>query len=615
MSPRHSHLHIRTGGSWACEARLKLLHSIDGILLEEERSLQDSVSRICDAIESALSVHCTAYAILGDNCLPVAGTDLDNAAGRAFPLPEPVRSAVAHGVPVASDPSGEHVYLHTHATPHLQLLLTLREHSHRPHPADLGTEDCTTFLAILASQIGLVLACAERAAFARMKEALIGDVLANELKPARCWKAIVTHIAALSAGTAPFAVPPPLLVQIFTYTGGDRFLVLRASQDWDDTRHPRQGTVSAMTIPLRLEATPLGVLVERNLDYLSINPTEKAQDRDVPYILGDRAPQSELALPVRHAGDLVGILNLEHPAPDAFNQYQREMLRCAALVVAPVVHALVSHEYHRRSRELASEYVMTKLLRRMAFTYRHKTGQLLLNSRIAITALEKAVDASNADAMTPLNELRGFLTDFQNRSKTFLRELPCYVVYGETDTCAAIREAIGEFDPDSLREHEGVTIDFRPLAPAPSVYASPMLREHICNLVHNSIEALEEAQRKPGQISITMHREGIRDAQEEEGASPARICVRIVDNAGGVSSEIEDRLFDFGFTTRSTRGGTGFGLPAAREYLQSIGGRLEMDNRPGVGMTVTMYLDEYTPDYHEHVSERELGKGGGNVRS
>jgi PAS domain S-box-containing protein len=70
--------------------------------------------------------------------------------------------------------------------------------------------------------------------------------------------------------------------------------------------------------------------------------------------------------------------------------------------------------------------------------------------------------------------------------------------------------------------------------------------------------------------------------------SYARLTVR--DNGPGMAPHVLERAFEPFFTTSIARGGTGLGLPTARDALERAGGAIELRSAIGAGTTATMVL-------------------------
>jgi signal transduction histidine kinase len=68
------------------------------------------------------------------------------------------------------------------------------------------------------------------------------------------------------------------------------------------------------------------------------------------------------------------------------------------------------------------------------------------------------------------------------------------------------------------------------------------------------------------------------------GAGPASWCFEVADDGGGLPPGDEQVIFD-PFSTGSSRGGTGLGLPIVRGIARAHGGEAGAVNRPGQGVT------------------------------
>jgi signal transduction histidine kinase len=67
-----------------------------------------------------------------------------------------------------------------------------------------------------------------------------------------------------------------------------------------------------------------------------------------------------------------------------------------------------------------------------------------------------------------------------------------------------------------------------------------------------------------------------------------RCRIEISDSGPGISPTIREKLFTPFFTTKAR--GTGLGLSTAKQFMESHGGRINIDCPPGGGTTVTLEL-------------------------
>lgn len=105
----------------------------------------------------------------------------------------------------------------------------------------------------------------------------------------------------------------------------------------------------------------------------------------------------------------------------------------------------------------------------------------------------------------------------------------------------------------------------------PCVYADQIkLKQAVLNLIKNSAEA--------GSTYIII----------ETHAAGSHVQIAIIDNGGGISAELVDKVFDL-FTT-SKKQGSGLGLAITKQIIECHDGTLELNNQPGKGCTFTIEL-------------------------
>ena len=108
------------------------------------------------------------------------------------------------------------------------------------------------------------------------------------------------------------------------------------------------------------------------------------------------------------------------------------------------------------------------------------------------------------------------------------------------------------------------------------------IKDVIYNLVDNAIAAIKRAKRKKGQLSVATSIVILNRIQYIE--------IIIQDNGDGIRSEIQDRIFEQGFTTRGRDGGTGMGLFVANEIIADYGGKISVGSKVGLGTIFKTYI-------------------------
>lgn len=134
-----------------------------------------------------------------------------------------------------------------------------------------------------------------------------------------------------------------------------------------------------------------------------------------------------------------------------------------------------------------------------------------------------------------------------------------------------LRESIELLDPMLQKNQVSLTTE---LSPNPlMVQADPdQLKQVFLNLLQNAIEALGD--------------EGIVRVGSTESLTHARVVIE--DNGPGIPEELQDKIFDSFFTTKSA--GTGLGLPISRSIIQEHGGTLVIDSKPSQGTRLSIEL-------------------------
>jgi len=120
----------------------------------------------------------------------------------------------------------------------------------------------------------------------------------------------------------------------------------------------------------------------------------------------------------------------------------------------------------------------------------------------------------------------------------------------------------------------------------------------VMNLCHNAVEAIGD---QSGSIKLLLSRVemGQKTALEKlpEGAV-GTVRLEICDNGPGISSEIQQRIFEPFFSTKPVGKGTGLGLAIVQNWVGESDGRVTLQSDLGQGSCFTLLFPEY-PDTTE----------------
>ena len=156
------------------------------------------------------------------------------------------------------------------------------------------------------------------------------------------------------------------------------------------------------------------------------------------------------------------------------------------------------------------------------------------------------------------------------------------------DPSAATSASLSDIAAEAIRIYEprcnaaGIRIE-RHLEPSPGIVVRKgEIMQVISNLITNAIYAMPSG----GTLSIA-----VKDLSPDNGNGNG-VVLSVEDTGIGISKEQLPRIFDAFYTTRSNIG-TGIGLFVARQFIESHGGRIEVQSRTGPrshGTKMSIYL-------------------------
>jgi signal transduction histidine kinase len=152
-----------------------------------------------------------------------------------------------------------------------------------------------------------------------------------------------------------------------------------------------------------------------------------------------------------------------------------------------------------------------------------------------------------------------------------------------------------------------LTTEFAPDLP-PVQMEKSQIQQVFVNIFMNAIQAMSHG----GKLTIRTFPKRLVHSRHEEGSRSSNqfflgdltVATEIDDTGPGIREENLAKIFDPFFTTKPTGVGTGLGLPVSKKIIEMHGGALDIANRPGGGVRVTILLKAEKP------YEKESPAGG-----
>ncbi|HEY8370544.1 MAG TPA: ATP-binding protein [Thermodesulfobacteriota bacterium] len=211
----------------------------------------------------------------------------------------------------------------------------------------------------------------------------------------------------------------------------------------------------------------------------------------------------------------------------------------------------------------------------MAATIAHEMRNPLAGIRLSATMLRRRIEASpqEADLIDAIIAEVRKLEETVNRCLTYLR--PLALDLGEVSVNDTVREALAlaEAALASAAAPIEVRLDLAEGLP-PVTGDANRLREAVCNLVTNAIEAMRD---RGGTLTLAT------------GSSPGPgVTITVGDTGPGIAPDIMDSIFYPFFTTKPE--GSGVGLATVQKIVTGHRGGIEVSSEPGRGATFRILL-------------------------
>jgi len=135
-----------------------------------------------------------------------------------------------------------------------------------------------------------------------------------------------------------------------------------------------------------------------------------------------------------------------------------------------------------------------------------------------------------------------------------------------------VSEVIRFLGVDFRQSEVELQADLEPLLPTVEIDET-QFKQALINLLVNARQVLHEG----GCVTV-----------RTRAGSSGEAIIEIEDNGPGVPAEMRDRVFEVFYSSRG--GGTGLGLPIARQIVERHGGTIELQSTTGKGTTFRISL-------------------------
>ena len=284
---------------------------------------------------------------------------------------------------------------------------------------------------------------------------------------------------------------------------------------------------------------------------------------------------SELAVPLKHHGRILGALNHEHTDVDFFKAVDEILLKTFAQTAAPIIYnAQVFRELQQVQEELARRRLGTAV-GRFADEFAHEIRNPLNNIQMICRIIE-ILAPSNNEVLESVGRIKSNVDRANNIAQDLLdfsRGLRSVVMepvnlYGIIDD--ALQDALPSLEAKQIQ----IFRDSDWQTQITVIGSASHLKRAFRNLIDNATDAMESG----GELHV----------RAEIVPSSGMVCVEFRDTGCGMSEAVQARMFDLFSTTKEK--GTGLGLWIVQSVVRMHQGNIEVESEEGKCTSVRLYL-------------------------
>jgi two-component system NtrC family sensor kinase len=180
------------------------------------------------------------------------------------------------------------------------------------------------------------------------------------------------------------------------------------------------------------------------------------------------------------------------------------------------------------------------------------------------------------------------MTGIIDQILSFARMQPAKIT--RLDLKSVLRQAIALSEHTSKKHKTQIVLGL-PKEPIEIDGDANKLLQVVINLVVNGVQAMP----KGGMLNVTARHELRAALDDPEGAPCDFVCIDVIDHGTGIAPDLQSKVFEPFFSTKSTEGGTGLGLSVAQGIAREHDGWISVESELGVGSTFKVHLPRRGP--------------------
>jgi GAF domain-containing protein/CheY-like chemotaxis protein/anti-sigma regulatory factor (Ser/Thr protein kinase) len=311
--------------------------------------------------------------------------------------------------------------------------------------------------------------------------------------------------------------------------------------------------------------------------------------------------RSEMAIPLRIGGRLIGALDVQSTEPTAFSPDDVSVLSTLADQLATAIENARLYQNQLQTAEKLREVdrLKTQFLANMSHELRTPLNSIIGFSRVILKEIDGPISEMQKQDLTAIynsgQHLLALINNMLDLSKIEAGKMD--LLFKETDLTETINSVLATATA-LTRDKPAIELRHTIAPDLPLIIAdATRVRQVLLNLIGNAAKFTER-----GHIELSV-------------AHDARfVTIKVSDTGIGIPSDKFHTIFqEFEQVDASTTrpvGGTGLGLPISRYFVEMHGGRIRVESQVGVGSTFVVQLPIKGPQASEEAEEELIPAAG-----
>jgi signal transduction histidine kinase len=303
------------------------------------------------------------------------------------------------------------------------------------------------------------------------------------------------------------------------------------------------------------------------------------------------AIKSEIAVPITLAdhGAIIGVLNVESEEADAFSGFNEIVLESFATKVRSLLAFVKLRTDLTSALESRHANDLLIAIGDQTSHFLHRLNNSAGSLRAKILELREDVDDQRPLTPESLRDSLGELLELADRTLEMPKEVSRAL--GREGNAVDVNRCVTDVLKDmGAPANVEITTQMEPDLPRLSLYSFDIVAQ---NLIKNAIDAMPDG----GQLTVSTKLVSHHDLL----AGYVQFAVR--DTGTGIAEDILPHIFDLNFTTKKSKGkGLGLGLWWVRNFVLRSNGEISVDSKPNFGTEFCVKIPVATP-----IADRPVG--------